>query len=225
MSTTTTTRRADVSKAATSVGHLEITFDQMHDALLVIAQMTIDLAVGRGAIAALPAEQGFCHFVIAVGRWMDMQIRTDDPSSCEMVLAWTSKMVGTAAAERSRAFVHGAHGLRTAWDDLISHCVGIEQRIKETRPAMSAVTTCTARRRVWLEVEIFENDEFTTIGRVVETDAGTWRWTHTFDPSVCDHGGSCSGIAGTQGAAYEALIAQHDRALAFHTSQEPDADA
>ena len=77
---------------------------------------------------------------------------------------------------------------------------------------MSAVATCTTRRRVWLEVEIFENDEFTKIGRVVESDAGTWRWTHTFDPS-----GRCtekSGIKRTQSEAYEALHAHHDRVVA-----------
>ena len=111
MSTKTATRRADPSEITSPVGSLEVTFDQMHDALLVVAQMTVDLAVGRGAIAGLHAEQAFRHFATSFGRWLDMQIRMDDPSICDMVLSWISRVVDTAAAERSRAFVHGAHGL------------------------------------------------------------------------------------------------------------------
>lgn len=62
-------------------------------------------------------------------------------------------------------------------------------------------------------VERFVNGEFVEIGQIQEMDAGTWRWTHTYDPS----GGAQrprGGIEHTQGSAKDALHAEHDRVVA-----------
>ena len=100
------------------VGSLEVTFDQMHDALLVVAQMTVDLAsrsVGRLRVCTPSKRSGIS--TTSFGRCAGpLQIRMDDPRHLRHgALVESASVVDTASCRAQLVLsCMGLNGLLTS---------------------------------------------------------------------------------------------------------------